>query len=653
MPTPPPPALGPPLTPVAGRGPSAAETQRVEPGQALALPEGALARFGLPRLRHAGAIAWLRFAATGAALESGGEDGLIRRWDPATGHRVAEAALGADGVLRASNADGSVVVATTARQDLLVWEPASGAPPRTIPLGATAVHAVALSGDAAVIAVATQDSGVRLISATSGEELQRFELQAAIALAFSHDGKHLAAGTFPGALHLYDLTTGSGRIATERSAQRMQGTIRQLVFAPDDALLAVCDSSPRIKLLDVVEGARFRALAGHRTHTHSVAFSSDGKRLAAGGQGGAVRVWEVATGQLLHQPAADDGDIVRLAFSRDGQRLAAATDENAIAIFDLASGSALGAGWAYGHHGPCTAATLTPDGARVFTGGTDGTVRVWDASSGIQTAVLRLDEDAEVAWLALTPDGATLLLATVDRELQVWDAASLRLQRRAHLWAAATEAAWKALRQAEDSPSLALSPDGRTLAIGELGVTLVDVATLRLTLRLARDDLEETVDAVSWSADGRRLAAGTSDGDAWIWDLRSPKAPPVALHSADAEILDLAFSPDAARLGTGSEAGFVIFDLAKAAPERDHPLRDDGERGTWQMAFTPDGKHFVASYEDAATRAFDAATGALVTTLSGHEGELNSLEVSADGQRVLTTSNDGTAILWGLRPGLR
>ena len=65
---------------------------------------------------------------------------------------------------------------------------------------------------------------------------------------------------------------------------------------------------------------------------------------------------------------------------------------------------------------------MTPDGARVVTGGGDRTVRVWDAKSGAE--LLTLKGHTGIVWsAAFSPDGARVLTASHDLTARVWDAA--------------------------------------------------------------------------------------------------------------------------------------------------------------------------------------------------------------------------------------
>ena len=74
-----------------------------------------------------------------------------------------------------------------------------------------------------------------------------------------------------------------------------------------------------------------------------------------------------------------------------------------------------------GHTGTVKGVALTPDGARIVTGSTDNTARVWDASTGAE--LLQLKGHTGAVWsVALTPDGARIVTGSDDKTARVWDA---------------------------------------------------------------------------------------------------------------------------------------------------------------------------------------------------------------------------------------
>jgi WD40 repeat protein len=156
-----------------------------------------------------------------------------------------------------------------------------------------------------------------------------------------------------------------------------------VAFSPDGGLLAAARRRDNLVLLyDLRAGRTVCALGGCQGPVQSLAFSGDGRTLAAGGDDRAARLWDTATGR--------ERDAVLL-----------------------------------GHAEAVTAVAFSPDGRTVVTAGLDGTVRLWDAVTGQALAELPA-HPGPVFGAAFAPDGRTLYSAgdgPAGAEVRAWQAA--------------------------------------------------------------------------------------------------------------------------------------------------------------------------------------------------------------------------------------
>ena len=124
-----------------------------------------------------------------------------------------------------------------------------------------------------------------------------------------------------------------------------------------------------------------------------------------------------------------------MAFSPDGKRIASASASGkTVKVWDAQSGAEAltprgivhpEAGAAYGHRGPGTecAVTFSPDGNRIASAGSNGTVIVWDAQTGAEALTLR-GHGGWTATVTFSPDGTRIALAS-GYTVNVWDARDL------------------------------------------------------------------------------------------------------------------------------------------------------------------------------------------------------------------------------------
>src|SRR5262249_7136345 len=153
----------------------------------------------------------------------------------------------------------------------------------------------------------------------------------------------------------------------------------------------------------------------------AVAFAPNGKTLAASLADGRVRLYDPRTGKTRHTFATGTGrhrapggatyvgpdgtpsspEAPPLAFSPDGKVLAAVSEENAVALWDAATGKPLPG--PAGHHGAVADLALSADGKVVVTRGTDGTLRRWERATGKELSRLAVPGGPGVT--ALSPAG--------------------------------------------------------------------------------------------------------------------------------------------------------------------------------------------------------------------------------------------------------
>ena len=105
------------------------------------------------------------------------------------------------------------------------------------------------------------------------------------------------------------------------------------------------------------------------------------------------------------------------------------------------------------------------------------------------------------------------------------------------------------------------------------------------------------------------------------------------------------FSPDGRRIAVAPafDKDGLILDAASAK----EVLKLHGhEFGLDAVAFSPDGARIVTGSYDKTARVWDASTGRELAVLRGHDDDVRAAEFSPDGTRILTASSDGTARIW-------
>jgi WD40 repeat protein len=489
-----------------------------------------------------------------------------------------------------------------------------------------------------------EENPICLWDVATGKQLRRLNghKDRVYKVAFAPDGKTLASGggRYDPTLRLWDVEAGTEVFARTGHG----GELESVTFSPDGQTIATGSMDKTIRLWDPATGQEKSKLTGHTADVMAVAFSPDGKRLASGSFDRTLRLWDPATGKQLWQAELDEAGntstfhsssrfrigrgFPALAFSPDGKVLAAGGRDHTLRLFDVADGSEVRP--IGGQFDAVDTVAFSPDGSRVWTVSGDRNLRAWETATGKVVRMLETSAGLPLC-VAFSADGR--LAATGGEQ-----------DKTAHVWELATGTELQRLVTADVIGALAFSPDGRTLATANrwqrAEVRLWDVSTGQLLHQLpAPAEQGNTVASLTFTPDGRTLAGATFDGVVLFWDpATGAESLPRLKHVERCQLA--AFSPDGRTLALGTMDGTVCLYETATGKER---LRSHG----WPFCFSPDGRLLAAGRGDAVA-VYDLASGEEVGRFNGHRGDVSALAFSADGTRLASGSQDTTALVWDL-----
>jgi RNA polymerase sigma factor (sigma-70 family) len=292
-----------------------------------------------PSTGHQGAVNTIAFRGDGRRLVTGGSDGTLREWEVGTGREVQPAADAGWWISKLALApDGRTLAAAEGQAKARLWDLAGRRALRQLPQ--PVCDALAFAPDGKVLAAASYKT-VCLWDATTGQKLRQLpeHPERVQWVRFSSDGRRLFAWTNAKTLHVWEVGTGKElhRLACPgRDNQPEPG-----VVSPDGKLLAwaeryATNRPGRIRLYDIARGYEVRRLPGPDGAYTCLAFSPDGRTLAAADQKDThVHLWELASGKERARFVGHQGQINALAFSPDGKRLASASEDTTALIWNV------------------------------------------------------------------------------------------------------------------------------------------------------------------------------------------------------------------------------------------------------------------------------------------------------------------------------
>jgi Protein kinase domain/Anaphase-promoting complex subunit 4 WD40 domain/WD domain, G-beta repeat len=203
--------------------------------------------------------------------------------------------------------------------------------------------------------------------------------------------------------------------------------------------------------------------------------------------------------------------------------------------------------------------------------------------------------------------------------------------------------------------SVALSPDARTLATGDLyggRTSLWDVATGQRIITVTEPG-SQGVAAVAFSPDGRTLATGDLSGGIYLWNVATGQHI-ATLTDSNQQVDAVAFSPDGTILATGD--GYSTVYLWRVTTRRRIAALTDpaSQSQIVKVAFSPDGRTLATGDNDGSTYLWDVATRQRIATLTDPSSKgVAAVAFSPDGRIVATGDYNGGTYLWSVATGQR
>lgn len=448
--------------------------------------------------------------------------------------------------------------------------------------------ALAFVQDGSLLAICLRrERGLLVFRSADGTLLRhRPDLLAVNDLCFNHDGSRLGVALASGDALILDIPSGR----TLATCSGHQTAVVAMSFSPRSERIATASANGTVRLWDGESGALRATMHGNESPVIALAFAEGGATLFTA-TSRELRWWDATAGIdpfVLRTPQS----VYGLAFSPDGEVLAAAClgGEAPLRIWDIPSGRERFAGL----DGFPSAVAFDRDGRRLAVGRSTG---------GSLTSIISIDGAPITSlkghfwrtdWVSFSADGSTVLsLGNTGRLKEEAIAGGALLRRKSFPG-----------NDDENGCRAALSPDGSLLAIGARHtLTLLDASTWNELGTLSGHT--SSINALAFSADGRRLISGGRDRALHVWDVQN-RALLAELDGHTDEIFAAAFSPDGLRIVSGGR--------------------------------------------DRAIRVWDAERFDEITQLHGHTSYVYCLAFSPDGRTLASGGGDDTVRLWDTRP---
>ncbi|MBI3417029.1 MAG: hypothetical protein HY043_17190 [Verrucomicrobia bacterium] len=447
-------------------------------------------------------------------------------------------------------------------------------------------------------------------------------------LAYSADGKKLAAATFDNSVHVWNISSNRPLFSLSSAPTGIQSlfftTDGQRLVIKEELVARLCDAETG-RLLSTFDVAtdEYRAVFVHPSGDRFATIDGEDK----------VKLW--SGGKPIHElgvtTGAQPGNYRHVVFSPDGRLLCIAGERTTAKVCKVETGEEVMAIPARVH-----TAVFSPDGRSLVTLGAERAAKVWSVATRQEIQTLQ-GHQSLIQTVTFSPDGRLIATASYDGIVKLWNADTGREVLQGTSWA------W--------SPSF--SPDGQRVTMCSCWdrASVWDAQSGKEVMAL-ESKIHSPYMAMVFSPDGKRIFTAGNEKVARVWDAHTGRQTG-ELRGHTRWITSLACSTNGQRIATASWDHTVRIWEARTGREL-HILR--GHSNTiWDVAFDPRGKKVVSTSSDLFTYdpaiVWDVETGRSLFKLGEPGSGVSYARFSPDGQRIATVCTDKTLRLWDSRNG--
>ncbi|GAA0859604.1 TIR domain-containing protein [Aliiglaciecola litoralis] len=455
-------------------------------------------------------------------------------------------------------------------------------------------------------------------------------------IAYSKNGKYLAAATDNGQIFIWDLAT---MLLVYEPLVGHDGSILKITFSPDETSLVSTGVDEKVIVWDLNLGQpktrpTFKSLDAHNDWVVDVDFAPDGESFVTSSWDGKVIIWNNSSlTPSTELPLTQSGWASSVEFSPDGNWLAIGREDGSVEIWDVNSVK-LSNEILLGHKDWVTDLSFSNNSKYLASASSDGTAITWDMETRTLRHFVPDEPGLGLTSVTFSHDDQTLITGGWDRKVNIWnvDSGAMHIE--------------PFNGHSEQVTSVDINPSGDTFAsAGHDGSIIIWDTRINYPFKRHHCSRTSRINSIEFNPSGTVLAIASTNADLILCSLTGKTEPH---HITKNIIKSLAYNQNGSRLAIiNNEHEINQYDPKTLTPLAD--TIDLSPNVITSLAYSPDNRFLAIGDRNSNIHVWQVESAQLVKTLTGHEGPILDLDFSSDSKTLASASEDSQIFLWDVK----
>jgi WD40 repeat protein len=490
------------------------------------------------------------------------------------------------------------------------------------------------------------------------------------ALKVSTDGKYALIGRDDGNTDIIDLESGEECIWLWDKHEKMVSSIS--VFK-DNSKVITGSSDKTLKIWDTLTGECLDTLTGHEDEISCIVVSDEGNKIVSGSWDHTLKLWDTSSGKCIRTFRGHSNHVCSIVITQDGKHAISGSADNDIRIWDLEKGDCLRI--LKGHTASVSTIALLPDESELISGSYDHSLRTWSLNSSY--SLNHITDSEPVSFITSNPENDRIVGINDEGTVRVWDALSgicienykvtiikacgicvtsdkeliiISNENKTVLWNMQKAVIVKEFNY-EGNPvtkinSFAITQDEDEILTGSWagGAWIFGIGWGYSIINLSGDIIYD----IAVTDDGNNGLTVGENGFVGLWELKSRNFKLLTGHNGDVTVVKTV--PGSLLAVTGSMDGSAkIWNLTNQLCLHTLSGHSDAVR---TLAVSPNGKSVITGSDDQKIKMWDVETGCCIRTFSGHKSGIWKVAFLSDGRHIISGGyHDCCAKIWNIDTG--